>query len=112
MFVGKVAQTVAIDFLRAHRAGEALPEELPDPAPDPEQVLGDEQRRRRLLSALERVSGEAENPARDRDILRLHYQEGYSAAEIAEMGIGLSARGVEAVLRRAKARIEELLRES
>lgn len=114
-FIGRVARSVAIDHLRARGArvpgsGGDEPEILPDEAPTPELALGAEEMKRGLAGALEAAAREAGQPGRDGDILRLHFQEGLSASEIAAMGIGLQARGVEAVLRRAKARIERLLR--
>ena len=113
-FIGAIARSVAIDHLRARGArvpgsGGDEPEFLPDEAPTPELALGAEQVKRGLARALEAAAREAGQPGRDGDILRLHFQEGLSATEIAAMGIGLQARGVEAVLRRAKARIERLL---
>ena len=114
-FIGAIARSVAVDHLRARGArmpgcGGEEPETLPDEAPTPERALDAEEERRRLARALEAAVREAGHPGRDGDILRLHLEEGLSANEIAAMGIGLGPRGVEAVLRRAKARIERLLR--
>ncbi|MGZ6144001.1 MAG: RNA polymerase sigma factor [Myxococcales bacterium] len=106
-FLGQVARSVAIDHGRARRPTAELSEESVDPAPSPESIL----RARRLVGALDRAAAESENPARDRDLLRLHFEEGYTPSEIAEMGLGLSVRGVEAVLRRARERLAELLKD-
>jgi len=112
VFIATVARSVALDALRARPPGaEEIPESLVHGGPDPETAAGDAQQKRQLAAALEKVTREAENPARDRDILRLHFEEGHSPSEIASMGLGLSTRGVEAVLRRAKARLEQLLKE-
>jgi len=110
VFLGRVARSVALDHLRRVKPEVEVPDALAHDGPDPEMAFGDAQQKNRLLAALESAAREAENPGRDRDILRLHFEDGHSPAEIAAMGIGLSARGVEAVLRRAKARIEELLK--
>jgi RNA polymerase sigma-70 factor (ECF subfamily) len=116
VFLARIAKSVAIDHRRSRRlrppgAGGEQPAELADEGPSPEAQAREGQGRRRLAAAIEKAASEAENPGRDRDILRLHYEEGMSPAEIAAMGIGLEARGVEAVLRRARQRIDELLRE-
>lgn len=110
VFLGRVARSVALDHLRKAHPEVEVPEGLVQDGLDPELALADSQRKKRLLAALESAVCEAENPGRDRDILRLHFEEGHSPAEIAAMGIGLSPRGVEAVLRRAKTRIAELLK--
>ena len=107
LFLGRVARSVAIDHGRSRRPVDEVPLELPDPAAGPDSTL----RARRLVSALDRAVSESEHPARDRDILRLHFEEGHTPTEIAEMGLGLSVRGVEAVLRRARDRLRELLEE-
>jgi len=110
LFLAQVARRVAIDHQRARRArppssGGAEPDALEHEGASPESALGDAQTRRRLLCALDEVAGSA----RDRDILRLHYEAGLSAAEIAQMGLGLEVRGVEAVLRRAREKVVSLL---
>lgn len=116
VFLARVAKSVAIDHgryrrLRPPAAGGEAPGELPHPAPGADQQLSQERDRRLLQSALEKAAVEGENPARDRDILRLHLEEGQTPTEIAAMGLGLSARGVEALLRRLKERVAELLKE-
>ena len=116
VFLARVAKSVAIDHGRYRRvrppaAGGEEPGGLPHATPGADAQLSDEGDRRGLLAALEKAAAEGENPARDRDILRLHLEEGQTPTEIAAMGIGLSARGVEALLRRLKERIAELLKE-
>ena len=106
VFLGTVARSVAIDHRRAVRPSGEMPV-LVDPAPGPDAGVD----RPRLLAALEKAASESENPARDRDILRLHFEEGHTPGEIAQMGLGLSVRGVEAVLRRARERLRALLQE-
>lgn len=116
VFLGRVARSVAIDHGRSRRlrppaAGGEEPGELPHDGPGPEALLAAERSRLRLSAALDKAAASGDRPARDRDIYRLHFEEGHTQAEIAAMGLGLSARGVEAVLRRGKARLDELLRE-
>ena len=109
VFLGTVARTTALDHFRGQRPP---PFPLEDAAaPSPEDALVDEQRRALVSRALEAAVAEAEHPARDRDIARLHFLDGLSAAEIAATGLGLSARGVEAVLRRIRARLQQILRD-
>jgi RNA polymerase sigma factor (sigma-70 family) len=114
-FLTQVARAVAIDHGRARRArppgtGGEEPHGLPSGAPDAEHRLAERQERRRFAAALDQVAAASENPARDRDVLHLHFDEEMSPHEIAGLGIGLTARGVEALLRRASARLRELLR--
>lgn len=116
VFLAQVAKSVAIDHGRYRRvrppaAGGEEPGELAEVAPGADVQLSEERDRRRLHAALEQATLEGENPARDRDILRLHLEEDQAPSEIAAMGLGLSARGVEALLRRLKQRLAELLRE-
>ena len=113
-FLARVARSVAIDHLRARAARPATSdceglEALADQSPTPERAVSSEEATRRRAGAVGLALRGAERPGRDGDILRLHFEEGLSAQEISTMGVGLAARGVEAVLRRAKARIEQLL---
>ena len=116
VFLARVARSVAIDHGRSRRlrppgSGGEEPGELAADGPGPEALVGRSRERARLSAALERAAAEGETPARDRDVLRLHFEEGHLPGEIAAMGLGLSARGVEALLRRAKDRVEQILRE-
>jgi RNA polymerase sigma factor (sigma-70 family) len=116
IFLARVARSVAIDhgrYLRSRPpgAGGEAPQQIPDARRGADLELAAARDRQRLSRALDRAAAEGENPARDRDILRLHFEEGHTPGEIAEMGLGLAARGVEALLRRARARIEQLLKE-
>jgi RNA polymerase sigma factor (sigma-70 family) len=112
-FLTQVARSVAIDHGRARRVRPAEEElrGLASSGPDAEHRLAESQERGRVSAALDEVALASDNPARDRDLLRLHFEEELSASEIAELGLGLSARGVEAVLRRTAARLRELLRD-
>jgi RNA polymerase sigma factor (sigma-70 family) len=114
-FLARVARSVTVDQLRSRGArppgsGGEKPESLADQAPTPERAFDVEEQHRRFGAALEEAVRRAERPGRDGDILRLHFEDGLSAAEISALGVGLEPRGVEAVLRRAKSRIEALLR--
>jgi RNA polymerase sigma factor (sigma-70 family) len=115
-FLAVVARSVAIDHGRSRRlrppgAGGEEPAALVHAGPGPEAQLSAQRARARLSAALDQAAAEGENPARDRDILRLHFEEDHTPTEIAAMGLGLSVRGVEALLRRVRGRLAELLRD-
>jgi RNA polymerase sigma factor (sigma-70 family) len=91
LFLAQVARRVAIDHDRARRvrpppSGGAEPDELAHAADSPELLARGAEERRRLSLALDAAAGSA----RDRDILRLHYEEGLSVSEIAQMGLASS----------------------
>ena len=114
LFLAMTAKSVVLDHLRARKSRPVLEDDpaslrVPDGAATPEENAQEARGKERLVKALETVASESEHPGRDRDILRLHFQEGYSATEIAEMGIGLPAKGVESVLRRSREKLERLL---
>jgi RNA polymerase sigma factor (sigma-70 family) len=116
LFIGRVARRVAIDHGRARRSrpqacGGTEPTALPSSVPSPFEQLRCQTRARRLSAALDAIAAAAEHPARDRDILRLHFEEGWLPAEIAGMAPGISVRGVESLLRRARPKLAELLGE-
>jgi RNA polymerase sigma factor (sigma-70 family) len=110
-FLAQVALRVALDHARARRArplatvaeDEVL--ELPAPAGSPEEQASDREARARLSEALQSVCDGA-NASRDLMVLRAHFDDGLSPAAIARMGCGLSPKGVETLLRRARTRIE------
>ena len=114
-YLCRVALRVAIDQARARgarpRADAPVEEahELPGGA-DPEREAALAQARLKLAHALLR-SNEGPNGPRDLMVLRAHFQDGLNPAEIAAMGVGLSAKGVETLLRRARERIETELSE-
>jgi RNA polymerase sigma factor (sigma-70 family) len=107
--LAQIARRVAIDHHRARRARPPASggADLAHDGVSAESLFHDAESRRRLLGALDAVAGSA----RDRDILRLHFEEGLSAAEIAQLGLDLEARGVEAVIRRAREKILAMLRD-
>jgi RNA polymerase sigma-70 factor (ECF subfamily) len=70
--------------------------------PDPLGWLLQDERRQRVLDALERLSG------RDAEILLLKYTEGWSYRELADH-LGLSTSAVEARLHRVRRRLREEL---
>lgn len=113
VFIAQVARRVAIDHGRAQRrrppgTGGEEPAALACGRPGPLEALGESSRRRQLAAALDSLTV---RPGRQRDILRLHFEEGLMPAEIAGMGLGLSARGVESLLRRARRKLTALLAE-
>jgi RNA polymerase sigma factor (sigma-70 family) len=102
-FIRAVARSVAIDHRRAQdRAAHVFGEPFA-----PESSTFDERVRRLFDVAAQRSA----HPARDRDILRLHFEEGFGPAEIAAMGIVAHRDAAESVLRRMRVRLERLIRE-
>ena len=76
------------------------------PAPDDLAWAG---QRRALLEAALREAARGPREARDLLVLRAYYFDGLTPGEIAALGIGLSPKGVETVLQRAKGRVEQAL---
>lgn len=116
-FLAVMARTAALDHLKARRArpssalaGDAALEVASD-QPTPEQAAADQRWTACLAETLRLVAARSGHPGRDADILRLHYQEGYTATEIAATGVGLPIDGIEAVLRRTKDKVEQTARE-
>lgn len=113
-YVARVALRVAIDHARKRRArpqaGEGLEalELVVQEAPLPDDQLAGAQVRRTLSAALAQAV-EGEHAHRDLFILRAHFEDGLNPAEIAAAGCGLSAKGVESLLRRARERLLGLL---
>lgn len=116
-FVSQVARRVALDHARARSARPAAgplgdqASELPARELSPEQHAQERQARDRVAWAMERACA-GRHRARDLQILRAHVDDALGPAEIARLGCGLSAKGVEALLRRLRARVEALLREA
>jgi RNA polymerase sigma-70 factor, ECF subfamily len=81
---------------------ESLPDdvEFVDPAPAPDEILAARQRDVALAAALREL------PARERAAMTLVYDEELSAAETARI-LGASAKAVERLLARARARLRE-----
>jgi RNA polymerase sigma-70 factor, ECF subfamily len=81
---------------------ESLPDDLEfvDPAPGPDETLAARQWDVALAAAL------GELPVRERAAMTLVYDEGLSAAEAARI-LGASAKAVERLLARARARLRE-----
>lgn len=114
-FVAQVARRVALDHARARGArpapaplGEGAAEPA-SPSQSPEEDAQDAQARARLARAVERAC-EGRRRARDLQVLRAHLDWELGPAEIARLGCGLSAKGVEALLRRLRARVAAELR--
>ena len=110
LLIGQIARNVALDHARARRPAESLTAEQQDTLgsddPGPERRVAELRWSRCLSTALDTVAGASEHPGRDRDILRLHYEEGYLVPEIAEMGLGLAHDGIESVLRRLRDKVQ------
>jgi RNA polymerase sigma factor (sigma-70 family) len=113
-FVAQVALRVGIDFGRARgtRAAAEVSEEeahaLQATTEAPDEAASQRQRRVRLEQALLRAA-EGANAQRDLLVLRAHFRDGLNPVEIGRLNLGLSAKGVETLLYRARARIEEAL---
>jgi RNA polymerase sigma factor (sigma-70 family) len=111
-FLKRVAINTYLDHIRARSV--RVPASSPETPsgvlcakPSVESRLTDNQQRAQLSAALDAAAAESDNPARDRDILRLRFEEELSPAEIAALGIGLGPDGVEAVIRRAVDRVRD-----
>lgn len=114
-FVAQVARRVALDHARARGSRPAPaplgegPREPASQALGPEQQAQERQARARLLRAVERACA-GRHRARDLQVLRAHLDDALGPAEIARLGCGLSGKGVEALLRRLRARVAAELR--
>jgi RNA polymerase sigma factor (sigma-70 family) len=84
-------------------------EDLPSALRSPEAEAAAAERDARILEIAREIAGE--NPQRDLMIFNAYYVNGFSAREIAAMGVGLGSSGVEAALLRLTARLRERLRE-
>ena len=113
-FVAQVALRVAIDFGRARgtrarsEVSEDAARDLPGADEAPDEAASRRQRSVRLQEALLRAA-EGPNARRDLLVLRAHFHDGLNPAEIAALNLGLGAKGVETLLYRARARIEQAL---
>jgi len=72
------------------------------PAPD---MLDERLERQELLSAIRKL------PADFRDVILLHYYQGYGIAEIAEM-LGVPDGTISSRLSRGRKKLEDILKES
>lgn len=104
-FLAQVARSVCIDHYRRARPLAELNPGMACEAPSAEYRLSREEERKRLASALAKVAF----TARDRDVVRMHFEEELTAAQIAALGLGLSERGVEALFRRLRKRLRVLV---
>ena len=115
-FLAQMALRAAIDHGRSRgaRARSEVEEEaahgLASSASGPDDAALLQQGRARFARAL-LAAADGPNLARDLMVLRAHFADGMNPAEIAAMGSGLSAKGVETLLRRARLRIEAELGE-
>ncbi|MFO7155720.1 MAG: sigma-70 family RNA polymerase sigma factor [Pseudomonadota bacterium] len=107
-----IACNLARDYLRrmavrrAHQqASASMPDELP---PYPDEIYGRRLDLERIVKALDHVL-EGPRAARDALVFRLFYLDGGSASEIASMNLGLSTKGVEAVLFRLVRKLRRYL---
>jgi len=104
-FLSQVARSVCIDHYRRKRPLAELNPAVASERPSAEYQLSHEEQRKRLAAGLAKVA----MTARDRDVVRLHFEEEMTAAQIAGLGLGLSERGVEALFRRLRKRLRELV---
>lgn len=120
-YLGRVAETVVIDRLRASAALKRGRDRLvsppahvePDPvervqdrAPSPEERLLARERRLLFLVRCRRAAG-PRHPRRDFHVLRLAFLEGLSSREICRrMGRGLTPASVDSLVHRARRRLE------
>lgn len=113
-FLCQVALRVALDFGRSRglRARREAPEEEAlslgsgDDAPDEAAWFG---QRRALFEAALREAAAGPRSPRDLLVLRAYFFDGLTPAEIAGLGVGLSAKGVETVVQRARVKVEQTL---
>jgi RNA polymerase sigma-70 factor, ECF subfamily len=103
-YIKVVATNIAHDFFRQRSAvkrGVALTSTLDEAS---QSALPDQLEQRLTLEQLDRIliaHTQTENGSRDRAIFRLYYRQGMTAQAISTLpGVGLSAKGVEAVLYR------------
>ena len=99
----RIVVNLCID-LRRTRQPVALPDGLDpvDPSANAAETIEVDERRAALVRAIEGL------PSRQRAALTLVYDEGLSGAEAARV-LGISAKAVERLLARARARLRELL---
>jgi len=120
-YLGRVAETVVIDRIRASAAqkrgrdrlvhtppdAECDPmQRVEDSGPSPEERLLARERRLLFLIGCRRAAG-PRHPHRDFHVLRLAFLEGLSSREICRrMGKGLTPASVDSVVHRARRRLE------
>jgi RNA polymerase sigma factor (sigma-70 family) len=111
-FLSRTAMNIALDHRRrmaVRQIVQAGPlDELVDPEEPLEELYARHERRQKILETLEKVLTPP-NTDRDRLIFRAHYVDGFSASEIARMGVGLQAKGIETLLLRLVGRVRALL---
>jgi len=101
LFVRRVAVRVAMDAARQRRARLAdIAAWSCERALDPEAAAMNAQQLRHLAAALQRTAA-APHAARNLRILRSYLEEGSAPAQIAVSGVGLTAKGVDSLVRRA-----------
>ena len=112
-FLAQVALRVAIDHGRAKgarpvaTAPEEAARELPAQDNSPEEEAQLREGRARIAEAMEQACT-GPNAGRDLLVLRAHFDDGLNPAEIAQMGCGLSTKGVETLCRRGGERIQAI----
>jgi len=116
-FLCRTALNLARDHLRrtaVRQVVQPVPIEDLAFAADPGEAIDvayeKDERRRSILEALEEALVPP-NVERDRMIFLAHYVDGYTAGEIAGMGVGLNQKGVESTLHRLLNRVRRVLRE-
>ncbi len=113
-FLAQVALRVAIDHGRSRgsRARREVSEEeardVASPSRPVDELVAVQQGRERFARAL-LAAASGQHAARDLLVLRAHFSDGLNPGEIAQMGTGLTTKGIETLLRRARMSIEAAL---
>jgi RNA polymerase sigma factor (sigma-70 family) len=107
-----IAANLARDHLRRAAVRKAylqtLTPQVEDPSQSPDEILRRKRDVERVFAALETILT-GPRASRDAQVFRAFYLEGGSAAEIAAMNLGLSAKGVETVLFRLVRKLRKYL---
>ena len=113
-FLAQVALRVAIDHGRSRGArarrevGEEEAQEVASSGRPVDELVAVQQGRERFSRALLEVA-QGPHAARDLLVLRAHFYDGLNPGEIARMGTGLTTKGIETLIRRARMSIEAAL---
>ncbi len=122
-YLGRVAENVAVDFLRSrsaakrggsvlvdlrHSGGSDPVDRVRDPRNSPEERLLLRERRARFLARCEKLVGRR-SPERDLQVLYLAFFQGWTSREICgRVGHGLKPGTVDSLIHRVKKRLQNL----